>query len=59
MSTQYPQVTIPDTEVRRLKSALNSDEYQILRLQTQILVGETHLSVVPYNIGRGLRWVHK
>ncbi len=30
MSTQYPQVTIPDTEVRRLKSSLSGDEYKIL-----------------------------
>jgi predicted alpha/beta superfamily hydrolase len=30
MSTQYPQVTIPDTEVRRLKSSLSGEEYNIL-----------------------------
>jgi predicted alpha/beta superfamily hydrolase len=30
VSTQYPQVTIPDTEVRRLKSSVTGDEYNIL-----------------------------
>jgi predicted alpha/beta superfamily hydrolase len=30
MSTRYPQVSIPDTEVRRLKSSLTGDEYNIL-----------------------------
>lgn len=43
----------------KLEKAFQNRNYPNLNLHIQVFEGETHLSVVPYNIGQGLRWVHK
>jgi predicted alpha/beta superfamily hydrolase len=43
----------------QLEKAFQNRNYPNLRLQTQIFEGETHLSVVPYNISRGLKLVYE
>ena len=72
MSTQHPPVTVPDTEMRMLSSSHSDQEYQIsvalppgyadskydnLKLITRVFDGEAHISVMPYNLSRGIRAV--
>lgn len=42
----------------RLDEALQNRGYDSLRLKTHVFEGETHLSVVPYNLSRGLKVVY-
>jgi hypothetical protein len=41
----------------KLERAFENRNYPNLRLQTQIFEGETHLSVIPHNMSRGLKVV--
>jgi len=43
----------------KMEKAFENRNYPKLRLQTYIFEGETHLSVVPYNISRGLKVVYE
>jgi len=43
----------------KLEKAFQNRNYPNLRLQTHIFEGETHLSVLPYNISRGLKVVYE
>lgn len=45
------------TNTRKLDKALQDRGYDSLRLKTHIFEGETHLSVAPYNLSRGLKIV--
>jgi len=45
--------------ILKLEKAFENRHYPNLRLQTQIFEGQTHLSVVPYNISRGLKLVYE
>ena len=45
--------------IRKLEKAFENRNYPNLRLQTHIFEGETHLSVVPNIISRGLKVVYE
>ena len=45
--------------ILKLEKAFENRNYPNLRLQTHIFEGETHLSVVPYNLSRGLKVVYE
>lgn len=45
--------------ILRLEKAFQNRNYPNLRLQTHIFEGETHLSVVPFNISKGLKVVYQ
>jgi len=45
--------------ISKLEKAFRNRNYPNLQLHTQIFEGETHLSVLPYTITRGLKVVYK
>ena len=45
--------------ILKLKKAFENRNYPNLQLHTHIFEGETHLSVVPYDISRGLKAVYE
>jgi len=45
--------------IRKLEKAFEIRNYPNLRLQTHIFEGDTHLSVVPHHISRGLKMVYE
>ena len=67
MTTHYPPVTIPQTEVHVLSSAHIDHEFSIsvalppghakLKLSTHTFEGESHISVMSLNLSRGIRAV--
>jgi predicted alpha/beta superfamily hydrolase len=47
------------TNIQKLEKSLHNRNYPNLQLHTHIFEGETHLSVIPYNISRGLKAVYE
>ncbi|HEY0377889.1 MAG TPA: hypothetical protein VGC87_13280 [Pyrinomonadaceae bacterium] len=54
-----PNVTIPSTELRTLKSSSTGHGYNGLKVESRVIEGERHSGNKPEAFNRGLRFVFR